>query len=204
MRIHIYIHIYGEQLKFWVFVASNACAEIHIEDLHRKWNDDFFVWCREQKPRAHSSRVCMVFGIKSNATGMEWNEAHVHCAQKTHYTTTLQPNKIASAAVLVNKKQTELNWIQRRKKSTKKKGTSKSNQLWTWRKKSQKKAEERRKKRTNAEQHKLLNEKSFAFVWICFCILWMDPDFKCKSRVHYAAIRIDENGFDNIQTIISL
>lgn len=68
-----------------------------------------------------------------------------------------------------------------------------------------KKAEERReKKRTNAEQHKLLNEKSFAFVWICFCILWMDPDFKCKSRVHYAAIRIDENGFDNIQTIISL
>lgn len=51
---------------------------------------------------------------------MEWNETHVHYAQKTHYTTTLQPNKIASAAVLVNKKQTELNWIQRRKKNHRK------------------------------------------------------------------------------------
>lgn len=49
----------------------------------------------------------------------------------------------------------------------------------------------KKSKNRNAEQHKLLHEKSFAFVWICFCILWMDPDFKCKSRVHYAAIRIE-------------
>lgn len=48
---------------------------------------------------------------------------------------------------------------------------------------------ERREKQT-ANNINCWNE-IFCFCLNWLCILWMDPDFKCKSRVHYAVIRIE-------------
>lgn len=76
------------------------------------------------------------------------------CAQKTHYTTTLQPNKIAAPKYTKKNKKlgkTEENRNRKRKEQA-------SNQPADC------EHDGKKSKNRNAEQHKLLHEKSFAFV----------------------------------------